>query len=134
MGAWGHRNFENDSAMDFVGDFLESPTEVAVSDTLGFVIDASADGEYIEVGEASAALAAAEVVAAVIGQAAADLPEELRAGIAEMHFEINPKLVSKARKAVSVILRKSELQELWAEAGEMNDWQQVQSGLLARLS
>ncbi|MET4073189.1 DUF4259 domain-containing protein [Hymenobacter sp. UYCo722] len=133
MGAWGRRNFENDSAMDFVGEFLESPSEVAISASLGFVIDARADEEYIEVDEASAALAAAEIVAAIIGRAASDLPEELSAAIEKMGFEANQKIIQQARKAVSVIIRESELQELWAEGGEPNDWQQVQHELLTRL-
>ena len=133
MGAWGHRNFENDSAMDFVGDFLESPTEVSISDSLSFVIDARAEEEYIEVDEASAALAAAEIVAAIIGRAASDLPKELAAAIGKMSFEPNQKLINRARKAVTVILRESELQELWGEGGEPNDWQQVQQELLTRL-
>ena len=133
MGAWGHRNFENDSAMDFVGDFLESLTEVSISDSLSFVIDASAEEEYIEVDEASAALAAAEIVAAIIGRAASDLPNELVAAIEKMRFEPYQKLVNRARKAVTVILRESELQELWGEGGEPNDWQQVQNDLLTRL-
>jgi hypothetical protein len=133
MGAWGHRNFENDSAMDFVGDFLVSPTEVFSSDSLAFVIDANAEEEFIEVDEASAALAAAEIVAAVIGRAASGLPKELSAAIGKMGFEPNQKLINRARKAVAVILRESELQELWAETGEPNDWQQVQNELLTRL-
>ena len=134
MGAWGYRNFENDSAMDFVGEFLESPTEIAISDSLAFVLDAAADEEYIEVDEASAALAAAEIVAAVIGRAAPDLPEKLSAMIQETGFETSQKLVARARKAVSVISRESELQELWAEGGEPNEWRQVQRELLTRLS
>ena len=120
--------------MDFVGDFLESPTEVSIADSLGFVIDANADKEYIEVDEASVALAAAEVIAAIIGRPASDMPEELSATIEKMNFEVTQKLISKARMAVSIILRKSELQELWAEAGETNEWEQAQSSLLARLS
>ena len=134
MGAWGHRNFENDSAMDFVGDFLESPTETALSDALAIVIDASAEEQYIEVEEASAALAAAEMVAAANGRGSSDFPQELSALLKKTGFVPNEKLMKKARKAVSVVLKESELQELWAESGEPNEWQDVQTDLLARLS
>ena len=133
MGAWGHRNFENDSAMDFVGDFVESPTEVALSDALAIVIKAGADEEYIEMDEASAALAAAEMVAAANGRGSFDLPQDLSAAMEKLGFKPNEKLVKKARKAVSVVLKESELQELWAENGEPNEWQQVQKDLLIRL-
>ena len=133
MGAWGHQNFENDAAMDFIGDFIESPNIDGIKAALIIIIDAAADEEYIETDEASIALAAAEVIAATLGQASPDTPEELRAAIEKAGFKADDKLVKIARKAVSQILKESELQELWAEGGEPNEWQQVQEGLLKRL-
>ena len=133
MGAWGHQNFENDSAMDFVGDFIESPTADAIKDALSFVIDAGREEEYIEVDESSAALVAAEIVAAALGQVALDMPEELQAAIEKTGLTVDDKLVKLARKAVKQVLRESELQELWQEGGEPNEWQLVQAGLLKRL-
>ncbi|MFC6223240.1 DUF4259 domain-containing protein [Hymenobacter artigasi] len=133
MGAWGHQNFENDSAMDFVGEFIESPSLDVINEALSVVIEAGAEEEYIEVDEASAALAAAEIVAAALGQAATDVPEELPASIQKIGLTVDDKMLKKARKAVKQVLRESELQELWQEGGEPNEWQQVQEGLLKRL-
>jgi hypothetical protein len=133
MGAWGHQNFENDSAMDFVGDFIESPTVDAIKDAISFVIDAGVEEEYIEVDESSSALVAAEIVAAALGQTASDMPEELQAAIHKIGLIVDDKLVKKSRKAVKQVLRESELQELWQEGGEPNEWQQVQVELLKRL-
>ena len=133
MGAWGHQNFENDSAMDFVGEFIETPNLDVIKEALSFVIEAGAEEEYIEVDEASAALAAAEIVAAALGQAATDVPEELQASIQKTGLTVDDKMLKKARKAVKQVLRESELQELWQEGGEPNEWQQVQDGLLKRL-
>ncbi|MBU6121846.1 DUF4259 domain-containing protein [Hymenobacter siberiensis] len=133
MGAWGHQNFENDSAMDFVGEFIESPNLDVINEALSVVIEAGAEEEYIEVDEASAALAAAEIVAAALGQAATDVPEELPASIQKIGLTVDDKMLKKARKAVKQVLRESELQELWQEGGEPNEWQQVQEGLLKRL-
>lgn len=133
MGAWGHQNFENDSAMDFVGDFIELPTVDAIKDALSFVIDAGREEEYIEVDESSAALVAAEIVAAALGQVAPDMPEELQAAIQKTGLTVDDKLVKKAQKAVKQVLNESELQELWQEGGEPNEWQLIQAGLLKRL-
>jgi len=133
MGAWGHQNFENDAAMDFVGDFMESPSIDTIKEALRLVIEAGAEEEYIETDEASAALAAAEIVAATLGRASQDAPEELGATINNVGLTVDEKLVRQARKAVKQVLKESELQELWADAGEPDEWQQVQAGLLKRL-
>lgn len=133
MGAWGHQNFENDAAMDFVGDFMESPSIDTIKEALRLVIEAGAEEEYIETDEASAALAAAEIVAATLGRASQDAPEELGATINNVGLTVDEKLVKQARKAVEQVLKESELQELWADAGEPDEWQQVQAGLLKRL-
>ena len=133
MGAWGYQNFENDSAMDFVGDFKESPTIDVIKEALSLVIEAGTEEEYIEADEASAALIAAEIVAVVLGQAAPDAPEELSALVQKAGLTADDKLLEIARKAVMQVLKESELRELWAEGGEANEWQQVQAGLLKRL-
>ena len=133
MGAWGYQNFENDSAIDFVSDFKESPTTDLIKEALSLAIEAGTEEEYIEADEASAALTAAEIVAVVLGQAAPDAPEELSALVQKAGITADDKLVKIARKAVKQVLKESELQELWAEGGEPNEWQQVQAGLLKRL-
>jgi hypothetical protein len=59
MGAWGHRTFENDSALDWLGDLAEGDPSL-VGEALD-VAAGSAEDAYLEVDEASAALAAAEL-------------------------------------------------------------------------
>ncbi|MEJ7663537.1 MAG: DUF4259 domain-containing protein [Hymenobacter sp.] len=132
MGAWGNGNFDNDQAMDFVGDFTDEPTLETIEHALTVVVDVGEEGEYIEVDEASAALAAAEMVAALLKKPASDLPENLQPALASMRS--NAALQKLARKAVKQVLKESELQELWAENGEPNDWQAVQEDLVKRLS
>src|SRR2546430_16610875 len=62
-GAWGDGNFENDDALDWVADCVKSATPVPVS----AAIDGAVRSKYIEAPEGSAAVAAAEVVAAALG-------------------------------------------------------------------
>ncbi|GAA4498931.1 hypothetical protein GCM10023172_16780 [Hymenobacter ginsengisoli] len=58
MGAWENRNFENDHAMDFVGDFTDNPSLAMIEGALSTVVELGAEEEYIEADEASVALAA----------------------------------------------------------------------------
>ncbi len=65
MGAWGYGPFENDDAMDFVGD-LETATGTGHLSTILYAISDDRT-EYVEAPESSVAIAAAEVVAALLG-------------------------------------------------------------------
>jgi hypothetical protein len=134
MGAWGHRNFENDSALDFAAEFRAAPSEVLLLETLTIVVELGEDGDYIDADEASPALAAAELVAAALGRPAADLPAGLQALVDKLDIGDDEELPELASAAVAQVLRASELQELWAENGEPNEWQAVQQDLLARLA
>jgi len=132
MGAWGRGPFENDSALDWVGE-LEESEDISI---LGDAFDAipRADEEYIEVDEASAAIAAAEVVAAMAGRSMATaLPGEVQTWMAGKP-KPKPPLIKKAIRAVQRVLKSSELQELWEESGAFAEWGASVDELVARLS
>ena len=133
MGAWGYTNFENDDAADFAAEFREMPTENLLLEAFILVIEAGENEEYIELPEAGAALAAAEIVAAALAKPAADFPEDLQLSVIRLNSEAGVDRRKMARKAVKQILKESELQELWADSSELNQWQAVQQDLLARL-
>ena len=133
MGAWGNRNFENDAAEDFLDEFRDLPTDAMLLEALMAVVEAGEEETYIEAEEASAALAAAEVVAASLARPSPDFPEALSAVVHNLGSGDNKDIRKLARKAVKQVLRASELQELWAEQGEPNEWQAIQRDLLARL-
>lgn len=131
MGAWSHEPFGNDDAGDWVYDLERSKDLSAIGSALSAVTD-EAD-EYLEVPQCSAALAAAEVVAAMLGKPVKSLPEEVTVW---MKGKPRPDdaLISKAKKAISAILQSSELQELWAESEHYPKWQAITKDLLTRLS
>lgn len=131
MGAWGDRNFDNDAAMDFVGDFTDAPSAESLQEALATVIELGEENEYIEVDEASAALAAAEIVAAKLGKPAPDFPEGLQQVLPNV--QLPGSLQKLARKAVKQVVKESEMQELWAEGDESAAWLAIQSDLLERL-
>src|SRR5688572_29540528 len=63
MGAWGHGSFDNDSALDFLGEIDDAESVLSV---VRHVAGASAS-DYVDVDDASAVVVAAELVAASTG-------------------------------------------------------------------
>jgi hypothetical protein len=130
MGAWGCGAFDNDDALDFVGD-LETTQGTGHLFTVFSLIPVD-EAAYVEAPEAAAAIAAAEVVAALLGRPSPALPEEMKAWVAR-HTDVEPRLVREALRVVERVLTRSELRELWEEGGEFQFWQTSLTGLAARL-
>ena len=133
MGTFGYRNFENDSGLDFEDDFIEAPTPATIRLALLPIVRTVAEGGFIEYHEACMALAAAEVIAVAVGKPSSDFPDELLPLIESLVLKYDISTRTLARKAVKQVLKKSEVQELWAENGEPNEWQAAQRDLLLRL-
>jgi hypothetical protein len=88
---------------------------------------------YLEAPVCAAGLAAAEVVAALLGNAAKSLPDEVRNWVAANDAEVDHELLSLARAAVVRIKRDSELRELWQDSDDYEQWIALQDDLLGRL-
>src|SRR5262249_14352864 len=119
MGAWAHGSFANDDALDWVAA-LSRTGSGAVVQALSAVPES--DDEYLEAPPASAAVAAAEVVAAQAGSPAAKLPDEVTAWVASQPRP-TPELLALARRAVERVLRSSELRDLRAHSEDSEAWQ-----------
>jgi len=76
VGAWGTGAFENDTALDWLFELRHSIDLVLLKASLDTVV--GGDQAYIDADLGSTGLAAAEVVAALGGQPATDLPQEVR--------------------------------------------------------
>jgi hypothetical protein len=119
MGAWGCGSFENDDAADWVYE-LGSSGVAAVASALEQVSSVAED-EYLEAAEASAAIAAAEIVAAARDGHLSTLSETAReAFVRHRESLIASHLSEPARRAVERIRRQSELKELWKRATKVN--------------
>lgn len=130
MGAWGVDSFANDDALDWVAE-LEERGLPAVDAALGGVLEL--EDEYLEAPAACAAIAAAEVVAALAGHPATTLPPEVTEWVAAHRGGFQPELVALARRAVERIVAESELRELWAESEELGAWEVSVADLRSRL-
>jgi len=129
VGAWGIGNFDNDDVADWLAELIESDgTDIVVP----ALEEATADG-YLEAPVCSIALAAAEVIAALLGNAGKALPDEVRKWVARNDTEIPHELLSLARAAVMRIKDDSELQELWQDSDDFAQWVALQDDLLNRL-
>jgi hypothetical protein len=132
MGAWGLGNFENDDALDWIHELGGSDDLSAVMDALNAVHHN--DEGYLDAGVCAMALAAVEVIAALRGAPPGDIPPEATAWVeAHHHLALNQTVLDEARSAISAILNKSELQELWGETDEYDAWRKVVAGLRKRL-
>jgi hypothetical protein len=134
MGAWDVGTFENDDALDWVHEFLEDPGLDALRDTLDLVVSLD-EAEYVQADACGMVLAAAEMVAALRGRAAAKLPEPLGAWVDANKVSQKPddRLMDKARRAVARIMFRSEIKELWDESEDAKAWESEMEGLAARL-
>jgi hypothetical protein len=129
MGAWGIGNFDNDDAADWVSELVESEG----GDSLASVLEETGSGDYLEAPVCSMALAAAEVVAALLGNAAPSLPDDVRKWVAANEIEVGHDLLALARAAVMQVKEDSELLELWQDSDDYEQWVALQNDLLRRL-
>ena len=129
MGAWGVLPFENDNALDWVWSLEEAEDLSVLSETLEAV---AAEDEIMDEGEE--AIAAAEVVAALLGKPLDDLPEEVTEFV-KKHKKKKPsaQMVKLAATVVRRIAKASDLKELWDESGDGKQWQKTLDDLLKRL-
>lgn len=132
MGAWGAGSFENDDASDWLADFRDEPDKELISDALSAVADGDAD-EYLEAPDCSVGLAAAELVAALKGAPASDMPDEAKRCVEALNVKADAGMLSLALRAVERIKTNSELKELWDESENPGEWYAAVENLEARL-
>lgn len=131
MGAWAVDSFGNDDALDWVAELNDADDLSILDETLSVVAESE---EYLESPESSAAIAAAEVVAALRGKPPVEAPDEVTEYVARLKEKPQADLVQLALEAVERVKAKSELQELWAESDSGDAWLKVMEDLEARLS
>jgi hypothetical protein len=132
MGCWGTGTFQNDHAADWVWT-LEECTDLG---PVAQVLRAGSRDEYLEAPEASGVLAAAEVIAALLGHPASDLPVDVARWVAEHRgLDARPYREAALDRVRAVLGKNSELRELWENNTEDYPfWKATVEALIARLS
>lgn len=119
MGAWGMKSFENDEASDWLYGLENAEGIKLLKQTLMQVVG---NGASLDVPDCSNALAAAEVVAALKGSPASDLPETAAKWAKANSSAPLDGLVDNAIMAVTKVKNGSELHESWKISGALDGW------------
>jgi hypothetical protein len=128
MGAWGAGSFDNDDAVDWLAGLEHARDLVPIDAAFAAVTGEGEPGEP----DASVAIAAAEVVAAIDGRPLADLPGEIVDWLASARPRPDPGLTERARAALQRVRSSSGLKVLWGE-GDPTEWYGHIDDLLERL-
>ena len=134
MAGWGTGSFENEDAQSFLGRL----NSLGIEDLKSILARAADQENYLEAPESSIAVAAAEVVAALVGAAkdetaSSATPRQIFDWISKTKSEVPPDLAELARRAVERVRTNSELKDLWLEAEGLNEWSAALRGLEGRL-
>ena len=129
MGAWGTGAFDNDDALDWIGE-LEDGGITAIESALDEAIRSSDLYAPTDV----EAIAAAEIVAAANRRPLPGLTDEIAALVAHVAPSVTPDHTARARTAVERVLNASELAELWAETDDADEWRGLVEDLIKRLT
>ena len=145
MSIWGPGPFDNDDGADWFADLRDEPALNLIREALEEISDQTHVG-YLEVTDGAEAVAAAEVLAELLGSPGDDpvLDEELEELAESLKKELKreskrdiQKLVKQAIDALEIILNdaeNSELRQMWEEqAGEMSAWTATMTKLQQRL-
>lgn len=132
MGAWGIKNFENDTAIDWLNDFMSDCDISKIEDVYDLILK---EDNFIDSDESFVTLAASEIILASKGIFSDDFPKEIDRNVIEkLHIKYD--LIIKAKKTIYKILyfeNHSELRELWGESEEFEDWENYQKKLLSKM-
>ncbi len=131
MGAWGVGPFDNDDALDVV-----EAISVRGDEVLDDVFLSALDNEYMEAPAGSAAVAASRLLLAKLVGESFDEPSVMRA-LAKISSRAANLNIPKAIEATTAVLKeKSELFELWSDAGEQDfaEWKRQTTRIVDRLT
>jgi hypothetical protein len=131
MSTFGYDIFENDEAIAWMEELLDSPGIDLLGGTLHAAIDH--DKDALGRSQAERALAAAETIAVWHGHAGDGTPLEIIDWVAHQETPLPPDLLQLARSAVERVTVASELAREWEREGELEEWKIVADDLTERL-
>ena len=121
MGAWEVNVFKNDSALDWLEEFVQFPEK----STIEVILDEILEEDYVDSWAAEEALAAVEVIAIARGKSKEKLKQLEKVDFAELNGEIDTKLIAKCVEVLDRIAKKNdqnEIYELWEDTDTLLKW------------
>lgn len=135
MGAWSHEPFGNDDALDWVYQLENVKDESVLARVFNRAIENQDD--YLEADDGFVIVAAAEVVAKLLGKGTQQdgYTEQVDEWVKSVDFQPSADLLAKAQTALDLVLgEESELNELWIEAEDRDNWRSSVEALKTALS
>ena len=133
MSAWGISNFENDTALDWVGKIVnQKDINVIINSIDKFVNGFNAEETTLI--NCSKFLTIAEILAGLLGSPAEDFPEELTDWIESKYINVEQSTIDTAIEGVRLLMNESEVREMYLDSGYFNSWDKAQKNLIKRLS
>jgi hypothetical protein len=118
MAAWGSGSFDNEDASNWLGHLPQLTT-----DDLKALLSRAENSDYLAGPESGEIVAAAEVVAALVGSPNATLPRQITEWVAaKSNSNAAATLSYLAVRAVHRVRTNSELKDLWLQADGLNEW------------
>ena len=131
MGAWNNTNLGNDTAMDWIEGLQRQKDLSGIRDTLEYQIH---NVSHFFEDFAREALAAAEILAALVGRPCQDIPDEAEKFIRRMKgASVKSSLIKTAVTAINVILEKDLLRDCHRSEQDHREWRDVTEHLKERL-
>ena len=130
MGAWDIGSFDNDDALDWVYELEEAEDFSILAEAFETVLGQR--GAVPDASDSSIVVCAAEVTAGLLDSRSDELPDEVLAWM-EDQPEPSEALLKMASEALTIVLNKSELKELWAESDVYTEWEEGIRELLERM-
>jgi hypothetical protein len=134
MGAWGHTNFDNDTAQDFVAEVEEGGIDRIISAIE--VINTVEEDAHLDADLCTEALAAIEYIATAKDRMAEDFPEDAEDWVQPNKSTILSVggIIAKSQQAIDRIKKNSKLKEFWEENKDIEKWNNVLDDLNTRIS
>ena len=128
MGAWGIKNFENDTAIDWLESLSSFVSDKDIEPYLDKVLQ---EKEFIDDEESFIGLAIAELILHQLGFSKIEI-------LADRNITLNFSIsnIEKAIKVINKILyfeEHSELRELWQESEDYEYWEKYQLSIVSYL-
>jgi tetratricopeptide (TPR) repeat protein len=130
MGSWDVGSFNNDGGSDWLEQLLQSRGADKIFRALMVV---SNNKDYLEVNDCEQAIAAAELVAAAVGEPSQTLPGEVSHWLEGKDLRLGSELVDLALRVVERVAKNSELKELWDDTDSALEWYATVDDLAGRL-
>lgn len=133
MSAWGVSNFENDTALDWVGKIVKQKDINLITNSIDKFVNGF-NAEETTLINCSKFLTIAEILAGLLGSPAEDFPEELTDWIESKYINVEQSTIDTAIEGVRLLMNESEVREMYLDSGYFNSWDKAQKNLIKRLS